>query len=429
MANIEKRGKTYRIRVSAGVDGNGKRITESINFTPTAKSERAIENEVANAARDFEKRVKEGKYLSGEKMTFRAVTEHWKAECASKSLSDGGADYMKIIERYAYPAFGGMKISKIAPIHLQSLINDMENRGLAPKTIHRDIVAINSVFRYAYRMNIIQENPTARCELPKIQKDNALHYFTKEEAMRFLNEALTMDYEDTYSEHDRTDDTGLKYHVSEYTETHNVPLQFRALYALAIFGGFRRGEMAALTWKDIDWTNHTVTINKATAHRKEEGQKGRYIIKTPKTAAGVRIVTLPASCFDLLMKWKKEEMMVRMALGSAWEGALDFEETYIFIQAKGQMIHPDTIGSKFQSILERYNASVEEEKRLPIIRLHDLRHTSATLMIGAGSDIVTVSHRLGHSKPSVTLDIYSHPLPENDVAASRILEEAIALNA
>ena len=424
MASIDKRGNTYRIRVSGGFDVNGKRITETMIFIPTKKTENAIKNEVDAAARDFEKRVKEGKYLSGEKMTFKTVTEHWKAECASKSLSDGGADYMKIIERYAYPVFGCMKISKIAPIHIQSLINDMENRGLAPKTIHRDIVAINSVFRYAYRMNIIQENPTARCELPKIQKDTALHYFTKEEAMRFLNEALTMEYQDTYTAHDRTDDTGKGYHVSEYVETHRIPLQFRALYALAIFGGFRRGELAALTWKDIDWTTHTVSICKAAAHR-----KGGYIIKTPKTAAGARVVTLPASCLDLLMKWKKEEMMIRMALGSAWEGAADFEETYIFIQSKGQMIHPDTIGGKFQSILERYNASVEEEKRLPIIRLHDLRHTSATLMIGAGSDIVTVSHRLGHSKPSVTLDIYSHPLPENDVAASRILEEAIALNA
>lgn len=426
MASIDKRGNTYRIRVSCGLDINGKQIIEAMTYIPTHKEgTKTYEKEIADAARDFEKQVKEGKYLTGEKLTYKDVTDHWRTEWAKKKLSDGGEDYYKTIKYYAYPAFGNTKISKITPLHVQALLNDLEERGLKPGTIKRVLVAINSVFRYAYRLRIIQENPCLRCEAPKIVRDTALHYFTKEQAMTFLNKALTMEYTDKIRAHDRIDDTGKKYHVKEYQEVHTIPLQFRALYTLAIYGGFRRGELAALTWEDIDFYNNKVRINKAAALR-----KGGYIIKGTKTEAGIRTVTLPAPCFDLLRKWKSEEMKLRFSQGSAWEGAEDFEETNIFIQATGKMIDLDTIGQKFRTILDRYNATVEDEsEKLPIIRLHDLRHTSATLLIGSGCDIETVSKRLGHSKASVTLDIYAHPIPENDIAASQMLDKMMVLEA
>lgn len=424
MASIKKRGKGYLITVSLGRDENDKKIFETTTYIPESSSPKAIEKEVASFAHDFEKRVREGKYLSGEKLTYKVIADHWREEWAPKSLSDGGADYMKLIERYAIPAFGNMMISKIMPLHVQALINDLEKKDLSPKSIHRAMVAINSVFRYAYKMNIIQENPYTRCELPKIKKDTALHFFTRDQAMTFLNKALTMTYIDTIKAHDRIDDTGKAYHVNEYTEEHTIPIQFRALYTLALFGGFRRGELAALTWRDIDFQKKTVRINKAAALR-----KGGYIIKDPKTVQGNRTIVLPESCFELLKNWKREEKKLRLSLGSAWEGPEDFEDSNIFIQATGKMIDLNTIGQKFKTILFRYNATVENDnEKLPIIRFHDLRHTSATILIGSGCDIETVSRRLGHSKASVTLDIYAHPLPENDYTASDVLEKAISVS-
>lgn len=426
MANIERRGNTYRFRVSCGLDANGKQIVKKMTYVPQHKEgTKAYDKEIADALRDFEKRCKEGNVFDGDHLTYQTVAEHWKTEWAEKNLSDGGADYLKIIKYYAYPAFGSMKISKITPIHVQTFINNLEKKGLKPATIKRVIAAINSVFRYAYRLRIIQENPVSRCETPKIKRDTTLHYFTKGQAMIFLNKALTMEYEDKVKAHDRTDDTGKAYHVNEYSEVHKIPMQFRVLYTLAIYGGFRRGELAALTWRDIDFKKRTISINKAAALR-----KGGYIIKDTKTVAGIRTVTLPVSCFDLLRKWKIEEMNLRFSLGTAWEGADDFEDTNIFIQATGKMIDLNTIGHKFRDIIERYNAAVPDEaEKLPIIKLHDLRHTSATLLIGSGCDIETVSKRLGHSKASVTLDIYAHPLPENDIAAATLLDKMMVLEA
>ena len=423
MSTIIWRGKTARIMVSNGFDVYGNRIREQITYTPEATTPKAREKEVEQFARDFEKKVKEGKYLSGERMTFREVTEHWLKEWATLHLSDGGDGYMKMIEARAYPVFGNMPISKIMPLHIQEILTGMTRDGKAPQTVHYTWVAFNSVFRYAYRLRIIQENPCSRIELPRREIDTELHYFTEEQAKTFLNVALTMDYSETIKGHDRIDDTGKPYTVGTYNVNRNIPFQFRPLYALAIYGGFRRGEIAALTGRDIDFKSRTVTISKAAAVR-----KGGAIIKEPKTAKGNRTVTLPRACFDLLRQWRKQELEIRLKLGTAWKGAESFEDTFIFIQSDGKMIDLNTIGQRFKSVLKRYNARQKrEEDKLPDIRLHDLRHTSATLLIGAGCDIETVSHRLGHSKASVTLDIYAHPLPENDKKASDILEKALAV--
>lgn len=441
MASIQRRGNTYRFRVSCGFDTEGKRVFKTMTFTPQHKEgTKAYEKEIDDAARDFERRVKEGSFLDGEHLTYKDVTLRWlenrakkKSPSGRQKLSDGGESYLAAIERYAYPAFGSMKIAQIQTIHIQNLVDELERRGLSPAYIKRIFVAINSVFRYAKPLKLIKENPCSDCELPMVERDTALHYFTKDQAMTFLNKALTMEYKDTIRAHSRIDDTGKEYFVREYTEIHLIPLQFRVLYSLLVFGGFRRGEIAALTWRDIDFNNRSVSINKAAAAR-----KAGTVIKSPKTSAGIRTVTLPSSCFDLLRRWKTEEKKIRISLGSAWQGADDFEDANIFIQSTGKMIDLNTIGHKFREILERYNRMVDaaikegmatEQDKLPLIRLHDLRHTSATLLIGSGCDIETVSKRLGHSKASVTLDVYAHPLEENDYTAAQMLDKMIALEA
>ena len=102
-----------------------------------------------------------------------------------------------------------------------------------------------------------------------------------------------------------------------------------------------------------------------------------------------------------------------------------FDENTVFIQNKaiGQPLNLSSPGHKFHEIIDLYNATCKKEAdKLPHIRLHDLRHTGATLLLGNNTDIETVSKRLGHAKASVTLDIYGHALPENDKTAAKTLE-------
>ena len=161
--------------------------------------------------------------------------------------------------------------------------------------------------------------------------------------------------------------------------------------------------------------------------------KNQKYIKGPKTEAGIRELTMPDEIFVLLKEWKKEQAALCVKLGTAWKGHRNgknddgtrdsFDENTIFIQPdNGLPIHLSTPNHKFHEIVDLYNATrKKEEEKLPRIRLHDLRHTGATLLLGEKTDIETVSHRLGHAKASVTLDIYGHALPENDKQAADTL--------
>ena len=201
---------------------------------------------------------------------------------------------------------------------------------------------------------------------------------------------------------------------------------------ISVYGGLRRSEVCALTWKDINENDMTISITKAMSSTKEKGQ----FIKDTKTKAGHRVIVLPEECFTLLRQWKKEQRLLCIKLGSEWMGHKDgkhgdivdsFDDNFVFIQENGLPVHLSTPSHKFAEIIDWYNRSCEkEEDKLPKIRLHDLRHTSATLLLSCNTDIETVARRLGHSKPSVTLDIYGHALPENDRKASETMEKLFA---
>ena len=423
MASITKRGETYFIRVSNGYDSNNKRIFATMTYKPKAKKDSAIEKEVQAAAVQFENDVHNGNYYSGENYTFEKFAEVWREKWADKHLTQNVKEgYIKLIDKWALPVIGNKKLTKITAFDIQDIIDNMETAGLAPATVHRVISAINSVFRYAYRMNLIRENVIDRVELPKLERDGDLHYFTLEQSKRFLA-ALEKRYPFEYSAciHSYDADGGARYRA-KYEAYHTIPVQYQAYFYLAIYGGFRRGELIALTWNDIDFQNRMISITKAAAITKEEGQ----VIKTPKTKAGNRTIQLPKDCFRVLHAWKAEQMQLSLTLGDNWQGSrgADYDNNFVFIDLKtGRMMDLSTPYHKFHEIIEMYNRTCEkEEDKLPLIRLHDLRHTSATLLLSENVDIETVSHRLGHSKPSITLDVYGHALETKDEKASNTLE-------
>lgn len=430
MASILKKDNgSYLITVSLGRDASGKQILKRTSYRPEAKSEKKIAREVEDFARDYEKRVKNGECFDGEKKTFSALVSLWDRDWASneENLTPSiREDYLAILQKRAIPDIGYMKMSDIRPAHINAIYAKMNKEGKATTTIKRTHCIINSVFKYAYRMEIIKDNPCERIMLPKTKQSNDLHYFTLEQSKCFLD-ALSRPYTIKYKEHLRTSPaTGEKYTVKDYEAEHTIPLQYQSYFALAIYGGFRRGELIALTWEDIDFEAQTVSITKSVAKTKA-GQ----IVKSTKTVAGERKIKLPKQCFDVLADWKKEEKSISLQLGSYWKGyrGKDFEKNPVFITEDGERMNLDTPSHKFKEILEIYNSQCEnEEDKLPIIRLHDLRHTSATILLSENVDIETVSHRLGHSKASVTLDVYGHWMKETDEKASNTLESLFASN-
>ena len=329
--------------------------------------------------------------------------------------------YTGVIDLYFKDTIGKMKLSKINALHLQDIYTTMKDRGLSAATIRRAHAIASSVFSKAYKWNLIDDNPCKRVELPAVNNNAAEECFNVEQAKRFL-EYLEQPYEIKYSPKMKNG----RIAAAGYTTTMTTPEQMIVYFNMAIYGGFRRGELIALTWNDINFDKGYISINKSCAK-----VKGGQIQKDPKSKAGIRCVPLPPNCMAMLKNWKQHEKEYAFSLGTYWNGAplSDFGCCHLFIQENGQQMHIDTPTHKFREIILRYNDTCRDEKLLlPEIHLHGLRHTFATLMISLGYDVVTISKMLGHSKVSVTLDVYSHALKENEVKASNDMYKLLAIN-
>ena len=413
-----KRGITYKFSVFVGYDQDGKQICKYKTYVPENTAPRKIEKEVAAAYAQFEKEVRSGMYFD-ENISFRDFYSEWLETYAKKELTPGTYELNEnTVSRVWLPALGFMPINQIKGMHIQRVINDLEKQGLKPKTIQKYFSELSTVFTRAYKLEIIENNPCRRVTLPRNEKENDIHAFTVEQAERFLQacaDGITVHHAEKIRKNGRI--------LPAYDERMEIPLQFRVYFTLAIYSGFRRGEMLALQWRDIDFKRWLITINKSTSSAKST--QGQFI-KDPKTKAGNRTIMLPGICFDLLEQWKAEQDQTACALGDYWQGSADPEERFIFIQDNGKQMHLSTPSHKFNEILTAYNAAVPDPDKLPEIHLHDLRHTSASILISAGVDIATVSRRLGHSDITVTLNTYTHALPDVDKTAADALEKAFS---
>lgn len=420
MASIRKRGKSYQITVSNGRDIHDRQILETATWTPDpSKTEKQNQKALDRFAMDFEDKVKSGKYLKGEKMTYKEYSALWLSEYAEKQMERTSIERCEnSLNNIILPAIGHLRLSEIQPLHLTRLYSGLAEHGYtkngkqkpySARTIKRIHQIISSSLNTAVYWQLIESSPCQRVKPPKVEKQADVKHFTLEQAKAFLNQ-LETPY--TVAHWGRTKKDGSE--SRKHYEEKEIPLQFKVLFHLAVFGGFRRGELAALTWDDIDFQNHTVTINKASARTKDG-----IITKSPKTFSSNRTVTLPASTMKLIQKYKAEQQRYRLSLGTYWKGS-----NYLFIQDDGKQMDISTPNKVFKKVIRIYNETHED--KLPEITLHGLRHTSATLLIAQNVDIKTVSNRLGHSETSTTMDIYAHALQKQDELAAESLGELFA---
>jgi integrase len=179
--------------------------------------------------------------------------------------------------------------------------------------------------------------------------------------------------------------------------------------ALAIGTGARRGEIAALRWSDIDLDAATVRIE-----RSLEQVKGSIRVKAPKTAAGRRTVSLPSIAVAALRNHRRQTLEIRLQLGI---GALPGDAP-VFGDIEGNLPNPSRITKSWRGAVE--------SRGLPKITFHSLRHSHASALIAAGIDVVTVSRRLGHASPALTLSTYSHLFTNTDDQAAKVIDAALS---
>jgi integrase len=169
---------------------------------------------------------------------------------------------------------------------------------------------------------------------------------------------------------------------------------YHPLFVLALTTGMRLGELFGLRWEDIDLEAGAVHVRRGLYRI-----RGAWVEGEPKSAAGKRKITLPALAVAVLKEHRLAQLEARLKAGPNWE-----DNGLVFATATGRPIHPRNVTRTLTAILGRAG--------LPRIRFHDLRHSHATILLAAGENPRVVQERLGHAQISLTLQTYSHVLPD-----------------
>ena len=437
MATIRKRGSSYQFIVSCGYDSNHRQILKRKTYKPELLTKKgkprtpeAIEADVKKAAVEFEMSVLHGECIAGDNMTFEVLAKKYLKECAERSQAPSTLKSTRAAIDQFINDFGYMKVSNITPMLLQEYVNalldaeraDHRSGAISPKTIKRKTAVLSAIFSQAIKWNIVKYNPVRAVSISDQggPVDESCKCFTRQQAVTFL-QALDNPLMYEYSQHCRTSKTGAITPIKDYQAAHELNTQLKLFFNLAIYTGCRRGELIALTWNDIDFDKNMIHINKSTCRI-----NGQIITKAPKTKRSTRSINIPASVGNLAKAWKKEQLQYRLMIGSQWQGG-DMDKCNIFIQWNGVQMGLETPYQAFKRIIANYNANCKTDaEKLPVIPLHGLRHTSATLLISSRQmDVMTVSKRLGHNNTSTTLNIYAHAYEELDKKAATTLDNLL----
>lgn len=279
--------------------------------------------------------------------------------------------YKTKIKNYIKPALGDIYVQSLRTQHVQKMVNDMIARGLSPKNIRDTYNNINAAMKKALVLRMIPFNPCEGVVLPKLKKYKA----------------------DVY-------DVNMMHHILDIAKDTDMYLPL----LLCTTAGLRRGELLALRWEDIDFHKKLLKIRRNMVRGEDD-----YIIKAPKSEAGIRDICVGDEVIAYLNKEKIRYMTDMMAYGRGFQ-----DLGFVIRQEDGSPIRPDSMTRKWRRFLEANS--------LPSIRFHDLRHSNATALIQAGVNPRVVQQRLGHSDVQITLNTYTHVLPEMDAEAAEKID-------
>jgi integrase len=272
--------------------------------------------------------------------------------------------YREHVTLYLMPLLGEIRLSELRAHHVDSMLaaisTPQRRRPLSPSTVRRVHATLRTALNSAVRQRLLPYNPAVHVDLP-VQRREPVTVWGPEEVARFL--AATED--------DR----------------------LHPLYRLVVMTGMRRGEVVGLRWADIDFERGLVAVNQQVVQLGPELRIG-----PPKTRAGTRVVPVDLRTLDVL----KEHQRRQTAEAAAW-GPARPATGLVFTREDGSLVRPETVSRHFRLLSRRAG--------LPLIRFHDLRHTSASLALTAGVAMRVVSDRLGHTTTSITADLYTHVSP------------------
>lgn len=284
--------------------------------------------------------------------------------------------YEGMIRVHLKPAIGGVPLTRLQGAQVQQLLN-AKGTTLAPRTVEIMHTVLHMALDQAVRDNLIPRNVADHSRKPKKSKPN-IRVLTNDEMQRLLAAA--------------------------------AECRLGIAFVIMLGTGLRRGELVALHWDDVDLKGRTLRVTGTANRVRIPGtSRTRLVIQEPKTAASRRRIPLPPSTAAALAQWHIRQNGERLLAGSAWENT-----GLVVTTESGGMQDPQNINRQLNKLATRVD--------IPHVTVHALRHTYATRLLESGVAPKIVQELLGHTTIMLTLDIYTHVMPELKHAAADVLD-------
>lgn len=392
-----------RVKLGPGPDGKPRELVKTYKLQREAKA----------YVEDTRKDIRGGKVVEPSKLTLGEYLDRWLEDAAKPALRantlESYSDYLKL---YVRPELAGFKLDQLSPLVLQRFVNGMTEKGLAPRTVRYAFSVLAAALKQAVKWRILQFSHCAAVELPK-PKRREMQALGRVGAAAFLEAA-----------------EGTRH---------------AALFKLLLGTGMRPSEALGLLWTDVDLDRGAVAVQRSLVRTREGWQ-----LAEPKTARSRRVVPIPAGVTEALRQHRATQLEARMKLGRVWEnhglvftnevgGPLDGHNILnrhfrpLLLKARLPKAHVDACEQCTAKKWRQGRGLCDEGAKLRALaaaevaglRLYDLRHSAATLLIQAGTHVKVVSERLGHASAMMTLDVYSHVLPDMQREASDKMESIL----
>jgi len=376
--HIAKKGNRYYAVIYEGIDpATGKPRHRWHSAGDTKKGAEKILG-------DLVKRMHDGDYRSPDKISLGDyLLERWLPSKRTRVKASTAAAYESNIRLHINPYIGLIPLQKLQPEDLDELYVKLltegkrngSGGGLSAKSVRNVHATIQSALSDATRKGTVFRNVADIADPPSISRSGrSMNVWTSDQLRAFLD--------------------GIAGH------------ELYPLYFLAATTGMRRGELAGLRWRNVDLDAARLTVNKQVVSVEYE-----LIEDDLKTASSRRTIDLDEQTTAMLRRHRRRQLEERMASGQR------DDDGFVFGRPDGSPVHPDLISQTFQRVMD--------QSELPRIRLHDLRHTHATILLQQNVHPKVVSERLGHSSIAFTMTVYQHVMPGMQAEAAATFGAAV----
>jgi integrase len=317
-----------------------------------------------------------GPLFDSRNRTVGEYLEQWLGDSVKDTVRQRTLErHEQIVRLHIVPALGRLQLKALASAHVQSLYRDRLNSGLSPATVQKIHAVLHKALDQAVAWSLVPRNVCEVVKAPRAVSEE-IQPLNREQAKILLRAA-------------RGD-------------------RLEAFYVMAIATGLRLGELLGLKWEDVDLENGVVRVRRTLTRN-----RGRLLLGEPKTKRSRRTVRLTQTTMKALEAHRACQKEEEEILGDLYKC-----QNLVFTTGRGTPVNPS-------NLRQRSFAPLLKKAGLPSIRLHDLRHTCATLLLSKNINPKIVSEMLGHATVAITLDTYSHVLPNMQDGAARALEETL----